>query len=337
MTASHMPVIDLAGTLSSDVRECARVAQDVRAASRQIGAFYVTNHGVGARLIDEHFDLARSFFALEPVEKRAIDVSRSNCFRGYEAFGSQTTDEATPGDLKEGFIMGPDLAPDHPHVLARYPNTGTNLWPRRPAGFRRHMEAHVDAMNRLGRHLAALLALSLGLPAAYFSLPLGEPLTYSQLLHYPSLPRAYGSNQLGAGAHVDWGMLTILLQDDVGGLEVHGPDTCWLAATPVPGSLVIILGEMMLRLTNGFYQSAKHRVSKNVSGHSRYSMPTFFDPAYDYNIACVSTCRPSQGGLRYPECSVAQHMQQMARRTLSAERGADSALSLTGVPTPDSE
>ena len=318
MTLLSIPVIDLAETFSSDVRDCLAAAHDVLAASRAIGMFYVTNHGVPTPLIDAHFALARSFFALELGEKRAIDVSRSNCFRGYEAFGSQTIDAATPGDLKEGFIMGPDLAPDHPHVLARYPNTGTNLWPQRPAGFRSHMEAYVDAMNRLGRRLAGLLARSLELPADYFAAPLSDPLTYSQLLYYPSLPAEGRTNRLGAGAHVDWGMLTILLQDDVGGLEVYAGETAWLAAPPVPDSFVIILGEMILRLTDGFYRSAQHRVKKNTSGRGRYAMPTFFDPEYDYRVACTPTCKPARGEPRYPARTVAQHMQEMARETLSA-------------------
>jgi isopenicillin N synthase-like dioxygenase len=324
-----IPVIDLAGTFSADIRDRAAAAKKVRAASRELGMFYVTNHGVPTPLVDAHFDLARSFFGLELREKRAIDVSRSNCFRGYEAFGSQTIDAATPGDLKEGFIMGPDLAPDHPHVLARYPNTGTNLWPQRPAGFRRHMEAYVDAMNRLGRRLAGLLALSLELPADYFSVPLSDPLTYSQLLYYPALPAEGRENQLGAGAHVDWGMLTILLQDDVGGLEVYAHETVWQAATPVPDSFVIVLGEMIVRLTDGFYRSAKHRVKKNTSGRGRYAMPTFFDPAYDYRVTCVPTCRPVQGEPYYPPRTVAQHMQEMAHGTLSAQQRPPSARQIT--------
>jgi isopenicillin N synthase-like dioxygenase len=313
-----IPVIDLAGTFSPNTADRLSAVRDVRAASREFGLFYVTNHAVPASLIASHFALARSFFALDMAEKRAIDVSRSNCFRGYEAFGTQTIDAAAPGDLKEGFIMGPELAPDHPHVRAGYPNTGANLWPSRPADFRCGMERYVGAMNRLGRRLAELLALSLGLPEEYFSVPLTEPLTYSQLLYYPSLAAAPCGNRLGAGAHVDWGLLTILLQDDVGGLEVRAPDGMWHPASPVPGSFVIILGEMILRLTDGLYRSAMHRVVKNTSGRGRYSMPTFFDPDYDCHVTCVPTCAPVLGELRYPARTVAEHMCEMARETLSA-------------------
>ena len=173
-------------------------------------------------------------------------------------------------------------------------------------------------MNTLGRRLAGLLALSLELPNDYFAVPLAEPLTYSQLLYYPPVAAGECGNRLGAGAHVDWGFLTILLQDEVGGLEVRAPDGSWHVVEPVPGTFAIILGEMMLRLTNGLYRSAMHRVAKNVSGRGRYSMPTFFDPEYDHRVACVPTCGPLDGEPRFPARTVAEHMREMAGRTLSA-------------------
>ena len=313
-----LPVIDLAGTFSPRACDRAFVARDVHAAGCETGMFLIRNHDVPDHLIASHFDLARSFFALDVAEKRAIEVGRSHAFRGYEPFGTQTVDETAPGDLKEGFIMGPDLPPDHPHVLARYPNTGANRWPRRPVGFQRRMETYVDAMNRLGRHLARVLALSLDLPEDYFFAALAEPLTYSQLFHYPSLPAQATGVRLGAGAHVDWGMLTILLQDDVGGLEIQAEDARWHPAPPVPGTIVVILGEMMVRFTNGLYRSAAHRVTRNTTGRSRYSMPTFFDPPYDYRVACVPTCRPVHGEPLFPARTVAEHMREMASGTLSA-------------------
>lgn len=313
-----IPVIDIAEAGSADPPRRSGAVREIADACRDLGMFLIANHGVPDALIDAHFALAREFFALDLDAKRAIDVSRSNCFRGYEAFGTQTIDAAAPGDLKEGFIMGPDLPPDHPHVRARFPNTGSNLWPRRPAGMRAHMERYVDAMNGLGRQIAAALALSLDLPAEYFAAALAEPLTYSQLLFYPSLPADAGGNRFGAGAHVDWGLLTMLLQDDVGGLEVRARDGTWYAAPPVPRTFVIILGEMWLRLTNGAYRSATHRVAKNTSGRGRYSMPTFFDPGYDERIACIPAYAPAAGAPRFGACTVAEHMLEMARSTLSA-------------------
>jgi isopenicillin N synthase-like dioxygenase len=260
--ASTIPVIDLAASLSTDPSERGRVASGVSAAAISGGIFYVTHHGIPAAVVDAQFELAREFFACDISEKAAIDVARSNCFRGYEAFASQTINAATPGDLKEGFIMGPELDAAHPHVLAGFPNTGANLWPQRPPRFKEQMLAWVEHMNALGRRLARLLAQSLNLPEDYFAAALLDPLTYSQLFHYP--PQAAGTNaQIGAGAHVDWGFITILAQDEVGGLEVHDERGDWSAVPPIAGTFVIILGEMILRITNGRYRSAPHRVAIN--------------------------------------------------------------------------
>jgi isopenicillin N synthase-like dioxygenase len=281
------------------------------------GVFYVVHHGVPEHVVDAQFQLARNFFALDVTEKATVDVARSNCFRGYEAFASQTINAATPGDLKEGFIMGPELEATHPHVVAGYPNTGANLWPLRPPNFKAQMLGWVEHMNAIGRRLAALLAISLDLSEDHFAAALREPLTYAQLFHYPPQPPGPHATQIGAGAHVDWGLLTILVQDDVSGLEVRDSAGRWSAAPPIRGTFVIILGEMILRLTNGRYRSAMHRVAANIGSRSRYSMPTFIDPEYDYRVECVPTCRPAQGAPQFGAASVAEHMLAMAQRRLS--------------------
>ena len=316
MIAFAPPLIDLGASNLAGASGRDTIVRGIRNAATQTGLFLICNHGVPDALIADHFALARSFFALDIREKLEIDVDSSNCFRGYEPFGSQTIDAAWPGDLKEGFIMGPDLAPDHPHVVARYPNTGANLWPRRPVAFRANMERYVEAMNGLGRRIASLLARSLDLPSDYFDAPLHDPLTYSQLFHYPSVP-GQRENHFGAAPHLDWGFITILLLDDVGGLDVFVPDGTWVPVPPVAGTFVIILGEMIVRLTNGRYRSAPHRVRTNASGRSRYSMPTFFDPPYDYRVECVPSCRPATGAAAFGACTVAEHMRAMATKTLT--------------------
>lgn len=288
----------------------------MRDAGATIGAFYLAGHGVPAALVNAHFELARDFFALNDTVRYAIAVKPGSAFRGYEPLGTQTIGADAPGDLKEGFIMGPDLPADHAHVLAAYPNTGANRWPSSPAHFRARMEAWVSAMAQLGRGLAQLLALSLDMPAAFFGAALREPLVYTQLFRYPSLAGASASAR-GAGAHVDWGMLTILAQDDVGGLEICDAAGTWHSVPPIPRTFVIILGELMVRYTGGAYRSPMHRVTRNTSGRDRYSMPTFFDPGYDEVVACVPTCRPPHGEPPFPARTVVEHMREMRNHPLS--------------------
>ncbi|MGA2392502.1 MAG: 2-oxoglutarate and iron-dependent oxygenase domain-containing protein [Candidatus Lustribacter sp.] len=311
----RIPVIDLAGSFSSNLAERKAVAAEIHAASRDIGFFYVKNHGIPAAMTAAQLELAHEFFALEMSEKLEIDVKQSSCFRGYEPLAVQTLEEGKSPDLKEGFIMGPDLGPDHRYVRAGVPNTGPNQWPRHPHDFKQRMNAYSARMTDLGRHLIACLALSLELPEDYFAASLEEPIAYCRLLHYPPQSAATAAQNLGAGAHTDWGMLTMLLQDDIGGLEVRAPDGEWISATPMPGTFVVNLGEMIPRLTNDLYRSTMHRVVSNTSGRDRYSVPAFLDPEYYYTVKCVPTCLPTDGSPRYPECSVGEHLAEMYRKT----------------------
>jgi isopenicillin N synthase-like dioxygenase len=291
-------------------------AAALAAAAREIGLFLVRDHGIAPVAIDAQFANARAFFALPAQEKALIDVARGAAFRGYEAVGSQTIDPRAPGDLKEGFIMGPDLRPDHPHVLHGYPNTGANVWPRRPLGFRAMLEAWVDAMNEVARRVARCFARSLGLVDDAFAAALAEPLTYAQLFHYPAVAAAVADASLGAGAHRDYGFLTLLAQDGPG-LEARVGDR-WVAVPFVPHALIVIFGEAVVRLTDGRYRSPLHRVAANRGPQSRYSLPTFVDFPYNALIGPL-TPRAGEAGARFARCLVVDHMRAMRMRTLSDE------------------
>jgi isopenicillin N synthase-like dioxygenase len=313
--ASFVPLIDLAGSYSADPAQRRAVAWEIHKASRDTGFFYVKNHSVSAEVCAAHLELAREFFALPQDAKREVDVARSSCKRGYEASAIQILDEGSPPDLKEGFLVGADLGPTHPLVEQRIPFAGANQWPQRPEHFREHFQRYVEQMLVLGSHLMGCIALSLDLPADYFSEALTEPFYFSRLLHYPPHPARSLANQLGAGAHKDWGMLTMLLQDDVGGLEVQNADGEWIKAPYMPGTFVINLGEMMPILTNGLYHSTLHRVMNDQSGRDRYSAPTFFDPDYFYEVKCVPTCKPAPGEPELAPRTVGEHIAAMIRKT----------------------
>jgi len=136
-----------------------------------------------------------------------------------------------------------------------------------------------------------------------------------RLLHYPPHPADAAFNQLGAGAHTDWGSITMLLQDDCGGLEVQHVSGEWIRATPIPGTLIVNLGDMVRRWTNDIYYSTMHRALNNVSGVDRYSVASFFNPNYLYRVECVPTCRPEVGEPLYPPCTVGEHIKEMFEKT----------------------
>jgi isopenicillin N synthase-like dioxygenase len=215
-------------------------------------------------------------------------------WRGYFPVG----DELTSGkpDAKEGLYFGAELPPDDPRVRAGTPLHGSNLFPDEPPGFRETVLDYMAALTGLGHTLMTGLALSLGLEPAYFAdRYTADPLTLFRIFHYPPTPDAPGAEpQWGVGEHTDYGVLTILKQDDAGGLQVKSQSQ-WIDAPPVPGAFVCNIGDMLDRMTRGLYRSTPHRV-RNRSGRGRLSFPFFFDPNFDARIEPIDT-----GGVAVPE------------------------------------
>ena len=312
--AHNIPVIDFAGAFSDDLEARNDVASQIRKAARDTGFFYIAGHGVPSELMEKQFAGARRFFDQPHDKKLEIRLANSPHMRGYEPIGRQALDEASPPDLKESVVFGRELGPDHPLVRRAIPFEGANQWPEDLPGFRPQIEAYTAAMMRLGTSIAAMLALSLELPEAYFAEGLAEPNCTVRLLRYPPHPSDAAFNQLGAGAHTDWGLLTILLQDERGGLEVRTADGVWLRADPVPGTFIINLGDMVPRMTNGLYHSNYHRVLNTIGGTDRYSVATFFNPPFDYVVSCVPGCVEAD---RVPPApfTFGEHIQEMFQRT----------------------
>jgi isopenicillin N synthase-like dioxygenase len=315
--AERIPLIDFTAAFSGDPAERKALAWEIHKAARETGFFYLTGHGVLSDLMEGQLEWARRFFKLPLERKLEIRLANSPNMRGYEPVGRQKLDEGSPPDLKESVVFGRELGPDHPLVKRGIPFEGANQWPSGLEGFRPQVEAYTAEMARLGRRIASLLALSLDLPEDYFADGLAEPNCAVRLLRYPPHPVDAAFNQLGAGAHTDWGLLTILLQDDRGGLEVRNADGSWIRADPVPDSFVINLGDMVPRLTNGLYHSNMHRVVNNVSGGDRFSVATFFNPPFDYVFTCAPTCAGLSNPVP-PPCTFGEHIQDMMRRTQAA-------------------
>lgn len=206
-----------------------------------------------------------------------------------------------------------ELGPDHPFIRDKVPFEGANQWPAELPLFRDQVLAYNARLADLGRHLCCSLALSLELPEDYFSQDVAEPGCTVRLLHYPPHPQNAQANQLGAGAHTDWGLITFLLQDDCGGLEVRNAAGRWLRAEPIEGTFVVNLADLVPRITNGLYHSTMHRVLNNVSGRDRYSVATFFNPSYTSRFDVVPTCRPDDF-IPQP-WTFGQHIQEMLNCT----------------------
>ncbi len=271
---SSVPVIDVGELVAAGPGQLA-VAEALGAACRESGFFYVVGHGVDPALQGRLRELSREFFAQDTQTKLAIRMALGGrAWRGYFRVG----DELTSGkpDQKEGLYFGAELPADDSRVRAGTPLHGPNLFPERPAGLRSAVLEYMAALTGLGHRLMAGLALSLGLEESYFAeCCTGEPLTLFRIFNYP--PPA-GPGLWGVGEHTDYGLLTILWQDEAGGLEVKSRSR-WVPAPPVPGSFVCNIGDMLDRMTGGLYRSTPHRV-RNPAPRDRLSFPFFFDPNF---------------------------------------------------------
>jgi isopenicillin N synthase-like dioxygenase len=315
-----IPVIDLSGTSSSPTH-IKVVAEAIHRACRETGFFYVSNHGVAQDLIAAQFAWTKQFFDLPAEEKLALHMKKSPSASGYEPIGGQQLDsqdtsaETAPADLKESYYCGMELAKDHPWTARSIRGFGHNQWPEQLPGFREQMLTYRAAMSELGNHLLSLLALSLGLPpnwfVPYFDMPVGT----LRLIKYPPHPSDAAANQLGAGAHTDWGGITMLAQDDVGGLEVRNAAGDWVEARPLPGTFVINLGDLTTRWTNGIYNSNMHRVKNNCGRGDRYSVPYFYGPRPDALIEPIPGCVDAEHPRRFTTCTAAEHVNEMFRRS----------------------
>lgn len=299
---TSIPVIDLGPSYSDDIEDRKKVADQIRTASRDIGFFYVRNHDVPQETIDETIAIGKLFFAKSLDEKMPLLGEGGY---GYDPPQLQALDVGTPPDLKEGFMMGP------PEMAIAQ----TVKWPDDMPEFQTQLTAYDAHMRRLGQHLMGCIALSLDLDENYFDGGLDKPGSSVRVLHYSPRPPEAPENQIGAGAHTDWGAITILHQDDVGGLEVQGPDGNWIKATPIQGTYVINLGDMIRRWTNDHYMSTVHRVMCAPPGKERYSIAAFYSPRDDYRVECVPTCIEAGEHPHYPPCTVGEHILEMVRKT----------------------
>ncbi|MFA5949429.1 MAG: 2OG-Fe(II) oxygenase family protein [Hyphomicrobium sp.] len=301
-TLSELPVIDLTDSFSASIDDRKGVANQIRLACRDTGFFYVSNHGVPEATIEATLTVGRRFFAKPAAEKRPLLGTGGY---GYDPPQLQVLDAAAPPDLKEGFMMGPPES-----ELAR-----SVKWPADMPEFRGQLQVYTADITTLGRHLMRCLALSLDLNEDYFDDGFDNPGCSVRLLHYGPRPADALPNQIGAGAHTDWGGITILYQDDVGGLEVKSAEDQWIKATPIAGTFVINLGDMIRRWTNDSYRSTLHRVVSNATDKHRYSIATFFNPRDDYRVACVPTCLKEGEQPTYAPCTVGEHIMDMVRKT----------------------
>jgi isopenicillin N synthase-like dioxygenase len=305
-TMGASPVIDLSGFRSGDRVAFERVAKELGAAARGIGFFSIVEHGIPSELIAAAFAEARWFFGLPTVEKERISVRNSKDYRGYVRIGEETLDPTKAPDVKECFNAGPDLRADDPDVVAGRPFAAVNQWPDSPA-FATTLKAYHAANLELVVRLHRALAYDLGTDETYFDARFSRAVGILRLLRYPPHPGTFDGSQYGAGAHTDYGNLTLLAQDATGGLEVRARDGSWIAVPPIAGAFVCNIGDCLMRWSNDVYVSTPHRVV-NRAGNERFSIAYFGDPNADALVECLPSCLAPGQDPTYPPVTYGDYL-----------------------------
>lgn len=275
MTQS-LPIVDVSALLSG--ADPAPAAAAIGEACRDLGFFYATGHGISRETIARLDAASRRFFSLPEPRKMAIAMARGGrAWRGYFPLGGELT--SGKPDLKQGLYFGEELDENDSRVVAGLALHGRNLFPADVPELKPAVLSFMEQATQSSHAIMEGVALSLGLDAHYFRRTYtARPTLLFRVFEYPA-----GEDEgWGVGEHTDYGLLTLLAQDDNGGLQVKTP-AGWIEAPPIAGAIVCNIGDMLDRLTGGFYRSTPHRV-RNVSGRSRLSFPFFFDPAFDAEI-----------------------------------------------------
>lgn len=268
-----IPVVDIGPLRDGSAPQA--VARALHRASREVGFIYISNHGIPDAALAAWREAALAFFRQPAAAKQAVRVSPKH--RGWiAAGGARMRDDARP-DLKESFVWG--YQDPEGNTPEDHPLRGANRWPPDPA-FRAAALGWFEAAHRVAGELMRGFALGLGLDADFFLGRGGAPMSRGSFVYYPPQPDDAGGEQFGVGPHTDFGVLTVLAQDDVGGLQVQDLQGEWVAAPPIPGTLVVNVGDLLARWTNDAYRSTPHRVV-NSSGRERLSMVLAYDPEPD--------------------------------------------------------
>jgi isopenicillin N synthase-like dioxygenase len=278
---ASLPELDMSGFLAAPDGPSGRAfVGALRDACHGPGFCYLVGHGVPPDLDRAVLSAARAFFALPESERRELAIAKSPHFRGYTVLG----DEITRG--KRDWREQLDAGAEEPAVTVRAGDPtwlrlrGPNQWPARLPRMRDAVLAWMHAMDVVGVAILRALALGLGQRLDHFDsavLPRGDP--HLKIIRYPAQDAPRDTGQ-GVGMHHDSGLVSFVLQDEVGGLQVD-VDGALVDATPRPGTYVMNLGEMLQAATSGYLRATKHRVASPPAGKERISIAYFFHPRLD--------------------------------------------------------
>ena len=313
-----IPIIDIGPLVipNNNSKSLRKTVNEIRDACKNIGFFYIKNHQIPKDHLSVLIPLVQEFFNLPLEEKMKIHISKSDIFRGYTPLGKELTNEKF--DWHECVDFGLDLEPSHPEVIEGKKLVGPNQWPENQYHLRKVLEKHWDLMIFLGRRITEGLAISLGLSKKYFAPFMNKSHSYMRISNYPPLKDNQKKNiGDGIGSHIDYGFLTILLQDNISGLEIKNSDDEWFSAPIVPGTFLINIGHMMQRWTNDYYRATIHRVVSPID-EARCSIPFFFEPNFDTVVEPLEKFCNEDNPARYKPIHFGDYLERTFKTSYSS-------------------
>jgi len=278
MIDDELPVIDLSSVSSPEDRKA--IGKQLVASVETIGFFYVVGHSIDPTLTKNAFDSSREFFSLTEDQKQTVAVNQAQ--RGWMRKGLTRLEGSASADVKEVFFWGREVSENDPDVLQKLPLVSPNQWPELILpNFKANILEYYQTVMALGSSLLECIACGLDQNPEVFREKYTKPLGRGQLVYYPPISADdLACNSYSAAPHTDFGVLTILLQDSLGGLQARHQNGKWIDVPPIEGSFICNIGDLLERWTNGRLKSTVHRVL-NTSGKERLSIPVFFDPNSD--------------------------------------------------------
>lgn len=289
--SNGIPIINLGPWLREEEGSYKNTVDAFFSAYNKLGFAVIVNHGIPQSVVHNLFQASKRFHALPLKSKMAIELNQLH--RGYIAINTSTDVNATltkvtKPNQSESFMMMREDRQNSPEVLSDTYLAGPNQWPELP-GFRVAVTACHDALRSLGYKLMSIACDAIGANKQEIMPAFDVPTTWLRLLHYPPAPLEREADLYGSAPHTDFGCLTILLQDEVSGLQVMTPEGDWIDVQPQPNAFVVNVGDMLNRWSNGILKSTPHRVI-NSSGKARFSCPFFFDPNVATDITPLESC-----------------------------------------------
>jgi len=332
MQLLDVPVIDIAPFLRGAPADKTRVAEQVGRACRDIGFLVIQGHGVDPVLSERMRAVSRAFFDLPLAEKARVARPAKDVARGYIALDEESLARSRdPGaygsDLNESLMIGPVDRPPaaYADALAAGRHFAPNLWPERPAELRETWTSYYRTMGSLAASLMRIFALALGLPEGFFDAKIDKHISRLRVRNYPAQDIAPAPGQIRAGAHSDYGSLTLLATEDKpGGLQVCNAAGKWVDVPIVDDCLIVNIGDLLARWTNDTWVSTLHRVVNPPAGAGaesrRQSLVFFHNPNYDAVIESLVPDTPA----KYPRTTSGEHLRQLFTATQNvAQDGAD--------------